>query len=695
MTQYAARIGGDLPNTEAPSSLPRQDRRSAKAIAQFFRKQYTDGLAVRYPHARSWLKVKAIMRGIHYFRMDGGVLRPLAAPKMPRGHRAFVPVMRPLYMWHLARLNAAEVGVAGRPITGRGRDDFYASEVGQSMLTHWIEEEEIDALYKEEMNPDLLFWGRCGIYRHIDEQNQTAKVTMIPGPQLFPVPYDAPSLRAADGLMYVTGVTKEWLEMQDDLLARKMAEQGQQPPDRRMADAAGKSEHGMTAKSASLGLSPFGPEPRSDGATAISIWMKANPYRPHGEFFFMLNDELYRYWAQPQPGVLSNPMVNGKIPIELVDYAKNRDDFWARGFLEELVPMQLEANRQWTSVIRNSIQNRSFTVYDTQSIDSKDIHAEDSALVGWDTNQFDQQRLKVPVINVPGAPVNRDVAAVFEVTRQNAEKVAGYESRILYGEQSGRTEGGPATGMLNTNAQMPLQDVMDRIFRGFKRTYPAVLDLLGQVWPDQKQIRATGTSRFGQHLVVKKDDIPSSEQIVLTPAPMVAGGRNSMLQLLMQLRTIPSDDRETPIVTSRELRKALHMMGLKPPGMEIVDPAEERIQYRIGLIVNDGQQPAKNFQPATPGGVQEKEDHRMAIDLLRREILSPRAMTYGQPVQQALSRELQFHEHFMAGTVRQSNAFNDDIEEMDAAQQEQAFDHAEQDLGSLEGHIAPLGSPVA
>jgi len=75
--QSGGQLTSEMPNTDSVASLPRKNRRSARKLAEFITEQYRLGLDLRAPHAVSWIKVKSIMRNVHYFKIRNGVWWPL------------------------------------------------------------------------------------------------------------------------------------------------------------------------------------------------------------------------------------------------------------------------------------------------------------------------------------------------------------------------------------------------------------------------------------------------------------------------------------------------------------------------------------------------------------------------------------------------------------------------------------------
>jgi hypothetical protein len=674
-----------MPNTDSVATLPKENRQSAKKVADFFVEQYRLGLDQRRPHAINWMKVKSVMRNIHYFKIRGGVWFPLR--KKQGEIRAVRKIMKPRYRWELGRLNANQIGVTATPKLGQGERSYFWAERAQAIMPNWLEEENVEQTY-DTANQHLLYYGLTGYYRYVDRVHKRVRLKAVPGPEYFPIPYDSHSIEEADGLMRVQLVSKQWLETEDAQIERqRVGPDGQSGESfKRMATKAGR--HSLTL---SANFPGFGAVDRHgadmEGAVVINAWMKPNALNPEGMWAFLVDDELFRIKSEEDEN--GEVLRNGKIPHELVYYTKKPDEFWGDGFCEDLYAEQMEANRQLTDIIKNARRNRGMTIIDGEAIDPKDVQSEESGLIVARPGSFD---VRSPIAHFPPQSMSRDVGAILALVEQGADKAIGYESDILLGKQEGRTEGGPATNLLNQNAQLPLQPVVDRTFAALKRTYPEVLDMLRDVWPDEKLIKSP--DQLGREMMIRKDDVPTSEQVILTPTPMMVGGRNAMLQLLFQLRSMPADDGKGMEIKSRELRRSLRMMNVNPPGLDMVDKAEQRILFRIGLLINDMQKPA--VASVMDGDSPEllMEDHKLAIELLKEAILDPAYRFYGPEVKAALNAELQFHGTRRPEGTNHPDRFDDDIEDEDAIRSENFLDAAEQDTAGFEGHVVAGGEPV-
>lgn len=679
-------IASEIPNIEQNAPIPREHRRSATKIAQHLNKQYQNALPLRRPHAIAWMKVASIMHGIHYFRVDNGVWREIPASRDPRKIRAVVPMMKPRYRWEHGRIVSNQIGCTVLPTTGRGNQSYYRAEFGQAVMDHWIEESCLDGHVKDDIAQHWLYYGGCGLYRYIDEQTQQVRIKSIPMPEIFPIPFSARNAQECDGLMHVTVVSEEWLELQDELYERKTGEKPTSP----MLKQSGSIRTGMYSGSPTISAGSMGGGTTS-GALAITAWMKGHAFAPQGERIFMLNDQVYGHENSLAP-FFADGSTYTTLPIELTYYSKSPDDFWPTGFCEDLIAMQMEANRQMTILVRSSISNKPQTYYDSDIIDSKMVQRDDSMFIPFQGSRAEISS-KPPVFHFPAQTISRDTGALLTLVDELANKAVGYESRILFGEQEGRTEGGPATSLLNTNAQTPLQSPMNRLYQALKKTYPHVLAMIKRTWGQEKQILVSGQQNLGRYMSISQDQIPDAYEVQLNPTPLMPGGRNAMAQTLFALREMPSPE-GTFELKSREFRRSLSLIGMSPPGIDMADPDEQRIAHRIALLINDGKQPGVAPADAVNENEQAIENHRLAAEMLRAKILEPGYRMYGPEVKRALLMEMRYHFNFTYAATRHPDAFDNDIEESDAEMVSRFLDAAENDLDSMEGQVAINGVPV-
>lgn len=674
---------GRLPNTEAVASLDRDERRSATEIAKYHKEQLDKGLDMRRPHAIRWMQVLSILNGIHYFKIDSfGFWRPML--KDPRRTWAVVPLMEPYYRWEHGRLSSNQIGCTATPSTGQGNQAFYKTKIAQDVMNYWIDETSVSAV-DDESNQQLLIFGGHVLFNEKVPWKQQTFARSWAFSELFPIPYDARTWEEMDGVARVATMSKEWLAMQDEMYERRY---GTKPP-RKMADKT--SARSMDMNSRFTGFSSaiqWGG--RLDGATCAWIWRKATPINPYGEYMFMVEDELFGYVSGRDERGRMIALQDGEIPLKPVYYIKKPNDWWPTAFCSGLISPQLELNRQMSRVIESANINRGFLGYNSQLIRTTDIQESVTGLVPFNPPGIEER--VPPLVPVPAANVGKDVGAVMTLVNDFAKRAAAYESDIVMGQAEGRVEGGPATSLLNSNAQAPIQPVMDRKHRAYKQLFRNVYEDIREVWPPQKMIIAAGPEGLARQILVSRNELPDSHEVILSPTPQIVNGRNMFASLLMQLRAMPSDDGK-PVIKSSELRRGLQMLNMAPPGLTIFDPTEQRIRWRIGQLINDGAQPA--IRPAMDqiNDPQVMENHMLAMELLKEAILDPAFSLYSPMVKKALMAELDFH-RALTGNIRHPDAFDNDPEVHEARQADNMLEAAENNPETLEGIFAPGGLPL-
>lgn len=675
---------GRIANTDSPAGIPREDRVPASKMAQYIIRQHQNGMMLRKLHAISWMKVKSILRGIHYYSLRGGVYHPL---KQKQGQiNSVIPIMKPLFRQELGRLNSNSLGVSTLP-AAQDVDSIGKADRAYNMLTHWIEESRAPEFF-DDANQKLLIEGMVGYHYTVDELLQQVFLSAVPASKLFPIPFDAKSELEMYGLMVVDFMSQQWLEQQDEETERMISQQvqdGERPQGdtrkfRRMAALSGRTFSGMSLDFPMFGAS-IGEASRIKGALVRTVWMKPTQRTPNGEYMFMVEDQLFRYNA-------TDGLTHGKVPVELVWYTKKPDDWWGDSFCEELIAPQHMANRQASNWEHQAKYNRSMFFYDPSAIDKDKVQIQDKGpFIPFQIQSY--ERKVPPIIPVPPVRVSRDVPALFALSRDIADNAAGYRSNILFGQAEGRNEGGPANQLLQQNAQATILPVLDRIYNALSRVYPAVLDLLHDVWPEDKQIRVSSPNNVGRMLKYIRDQRPWSQEVIIKPIPLLPNGRNTLTSMLMQLKQLPNEEgKQGGLVSDQKFLRSLRIQGLLPPGLEMEDESSNRIQSRINRLINDTIKPA--VDPADPTNPDERlglEDHREAVRQLRKAILDDTFMTYSPDVQRALVTEMRFHSDRLQETNAGPNAFDDDDELFDALQIEQYLSAAEADFETQEGEF--------
>lgn len=675
---------GRIPNADNVAAVNRETRVSATKIARFYYDQYERGLQSRRRHALNWIKVSSIMAGVHYFRIVNGMYEAL--DKKKGQVRAHIPVMDWMYRWELGRFNSNEIGVLAKPVSANNANAFYQAKRAQAIMNTWLDDAAVSEFY-DEANQHLLWYGTTGYFRYEDKARQQVFLKSVAGPELFPIPFDARTPEETTGIMRATLISRDWCEMQDELFERKYGKK----PDMPMAMASGSMATTMSANYAGF-ASSMAKGSRFDGALAIWVWMKPTEINPYGEHCFLLNDKLYRYVSGVDESGRLLALPGGKVPIEVVYYDKHPNSFWAAGFLEKLIAMQRETNRQWSDVIATTVANKGFTAYNADAISADQIQGAIDGLVSFRESGDMRQ---APIMRVPPAPIGREVGVVLEKAQQLAERAACYESGIPFGRQEGRTEGGPATTLLDANSKAAVQPAFNRQYRAFKRTFPEVLNMLHYCWPDQKTIRIVGSANLGREIMIQRNQIPWAKDVILEPRPLQANGKNAQMAILYQLRQLQSQDGQGFMLKDREFRAGLMELNMAPPGMETENRAEQRIMFRIEQLIGDGVRPSAPPYSILPNGSvsapeQDYEDHRLAIDMLKDRILDPSFQMYSPIVRKGLMDELNYHIQRLGG-VHPDN-FDMDVAEADARQAENFLEAAELDPYSQEGEMMVNGS---
>lgn len=687
--QQKPSAAGRLPSTDFVAGLSKKDRRGTKEIENYFREHFSRAMGMRRTHAINWIKVLSILNGIHHFHVDPyGNYTPLA-PHDKNHIRVRLPVLKPLYRWEHGRLTSNQIGVTSSAVTGRGRNAFYDASLAQDTMTAWIEETDIAAV-EDDANQSLITYGGYAYHVERDPARQQVFLRHFPMCDLLPIPFDARNWDEMYGVARVTMVSESWLQMQDELYEIRNGKK----PDRPMAKFSGQTtaEPNSNFVAFSTGTEWFS---RWSGARVAWVWMKPSPTNGYmGEHLFFVEDELYGYVSGRDERGRSIVCPRGILPLYPVQYLKKPNDWWPDGFCEEIVPLQREMNRQFEDLLRASRLNRGLVAYNQNAISANDIQGSVSGLVPFNPPGPEDTSRNILEYVAPNS-LGREMASMLQLVDSFTKQAASYQSGIIMGQAEGRTESGPAVNTLNANAQAPMVPILDRKWRALKKSYADVLDGVRAVWPVEKKIVVLGAQGVGREVLVRRDELPGAEDIALSPTPLVINGKMGMLNLLMSLRQMQTED--GPLVSTRELRRSLQLLNLAPPGIEIFDKREQRILYRIGQLINDGQTPlippaGDPNDPATQ--VQQIEDHAAVVAILKEFMLEPSFAMYSRQVQAVLKKEMEFHQNGGANIHRSVDSADDAAARWDALQGENMLEAFENDPTTLSGQFAPGGIPV-
>ncbi len=658
------------------ASFPKEVRISVRKTGDFIKSQYLSGMSLRRTHAISWMMVLSFLRGIHYFRIDGfGAYKPI--PKKKGCIREVVPVIDPMYTHVLGLFNSNSVGVSAIP-TSASSKSIYQARRAEDILNGWIDEVGFASKF-DEGNQVLLQEGMFAYHPYMDPFREEVFVRVLPQSSLFPIPYDAKNWDELHGLIHASVASKQFLELQDQIFEMQTG----QPPVERMADKAKGIATGMSA--GFPGVSIGGGDGKIDGALTLTTWMRKTEAVPSGEYLFMVGDKVFRHAVGED---VENILYKGEIPAYPVYFNKIASDWWGQGLCEKMIPTQLSQNRALTDLAITQHRNKGVLVIDSDSMNISDIQDDDTGIVSFQGNRFTStSSLRAPFFQIPPLRAGKDTYGMIQIGNELGDRSAGLRSGIAFGQAEGRVESGPATSMLAQNATAPLNSAMVRHLWALGKMYPHVLDLTKIVWPLEKVIRISGPNNVGRELKIQREDIPPSQNVIIKPRPILSGGRNQLLQMLFTLKQLPGKDGKPGTeLSNQELRQSIYELGLMPPGLDLFNKAEARIQTRINMLIGDGQKPA--IEPSDPGNPSDRlkmEKHRLAFTMLQDVVLDDAFLSYGPQVQQALTMQLEFHHQFAFNTTQDPNDFDNDVEALESEQMEQFLSASEADLETAEG----------
>lgn len=669
------RLGENVPTSESIPSLAKEIRRDAKAIAQWTLSHLNNSLANREHLDRLWTRVDSYMAGFHYFDIDStGAWR--SKPLKDGEVRATVPLMRSFQRRELGRFTENVLTVQALAASPNNRNSFHHARRAELLINAWQEETGFADVYEEWCNQQIHY-GLSALHRYICPLEKQVKTCAWPARELHPIPWNATKDDELEGFMRVKTMTRAWIEQNVGPEAARLC---------------GKSQVGKHAGTFISSGSPIS-SPSDDVGNVTWVWLLPTKETPTGQHYLMVEDEMFFYVATAKEGI-APPLRNGKLPVEFSRYSKGQGNWYGMGFLGALLGAQAEADRQWSKIVRSGRLNDGILFVDDSVVNMTDLQDYEREVLTFDTQAYDPDQ---PFYHyLPPASVNRDVGAALTIASEHGRLAAGHESDILYGKAEGRVESGPLGRILNVNAQAPIAPTLGRMARAMQTTFDDVLNMLGEVWPQQKVVRTVGEGDVVEEEVIRRDQVPTSEMVYLRPSPLLPAGRMEMFNLLMQLRQMPADNGK-PEISSAEFRKGLSYIRMSPPGIQLTSEKEQRIRQRVLELFNDGKTPGKLARDSVDMKLLLLEDAGAMRDALVTFMLKPGFSDIASvQVKLAFFELLRTMRSQAMGDAQDTAGYDEnlDIAQFDANKMEEFLDAAEQDPFSPSGQMYAAGVPV-
>ncbi len=671
-------IGVNVPDSSEVPSLDAEVRDNAKKMAEWTLGHIENSFANRQHLERLWIRVMSYMAGFHFFEVTTtGMWR--SKPVKDGEIRATVPLMRSIQRRELGRLTENILTVKGLPTTTRNPRAAFNARRGELMVNAWQEEIDFADTFEDFCN-DMIHFGVAGLHSYIDHDRQQVFSESWSAWEMHPIPWNATKDSELYGLARVKNMTKSWIE--EHFGAKAAAKAGR--------DASTLQLGSMTSGNA-MGRAVSGSN-ELEGRVCW-VWLLPTKEVPTGQHYALVEDEMFAYQRHDEKG---NPIINGgKLPVLLVRYSKQQNNWYGMGALPTVLGAQFEADRAMSKQVQGMVLNNGLLFINDELIDMNQMTGDFLPIIPYDTSAYGADGKLFE--SVPPTPQTREVGATIQLSIDQGRMAVGHESEILFGRAEGRVESGPLGRILNVNAQAPLAPTMRRIEKVLAQHFHDVLDKISEVWPDQKRIRVIGQFDLVNELILEKQGRPTSKDVMLRPFPMLPAGRLETYNQLLNMRQMIGDDKK-PLISADEFKRGLMAIGMSPPGMELTSDEDDRIQQRVARLFGDGKKPG----PFTTSEIEKRLLRAENIEKLRDElvkrILDPGFLEVASPeVQAAFVKALEFVTEIRLGDPLANSGFdaNDDADDFDARKQEEFFDAAEQQNDTLSGQFQGVdGVPV-
>lgn len=671
-------LAGRIPSGQSLADQPEDVRADAKLIADWTIAHVQNARAERDWLERLWIRVESYMLGFHFFELDAtGQWR--STPLKEGEVRATRQLMRSKFRRELGRFTENVLTVQALAASPNNPQSFYKARRAELIINAWQEETQFADTY-EDWASQQLHYGLSALHYYKDPRSQQVLSEAWSAVELYPIPWDARKDNQLQGLCRSKPMSKAWIEEFLGPIA---------------AQKAGKMRVGRRAGNFLSGAGVGGKTTDEQAGQVTWVWILPTSRTQNGQHYILVEDEMFAYVdkADPDNGI-EPPLRNGRFPVQLSRYSKQQDNWYGMGLLPTLIGAQAEADRQMSTIVRSSALSSGMLFINEAVLNMADVQDADQTVIAYDEGAYDAHEEFFRVI--PPIPVSRDVGAVLALSTENADLAAGHESDIIRGKAEGRVESGPAARLLNVNAQAPIAPVLGTMYRGLRQHYGDVLDMTGEVWPDEKLVRVVGRYDVVDEMMIRREEVPASADVVFRPAPLLPAGRTEMFNLLLQLRQTPADDGK-PEISSAEFRRGLAAIGMSPPGLELASAKDQRIRQRVGELFGDGKTPGASFSDAVSEVSLKLEDPDALGAALIDFMLQPGFNSVASPqVQAAFLQALQLVRTLKLGDPSATQGFDDnlDIRAHDALKSEEFLDAAEQNPETLDGQMVVDGLPL-
>lgn len=671
-------LAGQIPSGQSLADQPKEVRADAKLIADWTVAHMQNARAERDFLERLWLRVESYMLGFHYFEIDfTGQWR--ATPLKEGDVRATRQLMRSRYRRELGRFTDNVLTVQALAASPSNPQAFHKARRAELIINAWQMETQFADAY-EDWASQQLYYGLSALHYYKDPRSPQVLSEAWPASELYPIPWDARKDSQLQGLCRSKPMSKAWIEEFLGPIA---------------AQKAGKMRVGRRAGNFLSGAGVAGKTSDEQAGQVTWAWILPTRRTPHGQHYILVEDEMFVYVDTPDPdNGIEAPLRNGQFPVQLSRYSKAQDNWYGMGLLPTLIGAQAEADRQMSNIVRSGVLSNGKLFINDAVLNMADVQDADQTVIAFDEGAYDAHEEFFRLI--PPIPVSRDVGATLALTTENADMAAGHESDIIRGKAEGRVESGPAARLLNINAQAPIAPVLGTMHRGLGQHYANVLDMTAEVWPKEKTVRVVGQYDIVDEMVIRREDVPASADVVFRPAPLLPAGRTEMFNLLLQLRQTPADDGK-PEISSAEFRRGLAAIGMSPPGLELASAKDQRIRQRVRELFGDGQKPGTLFDDAVSQVLLKLEDPDALGAALTDFMLQPGFNTIAsQPVQKAFLEALQLVRQLKLGDPSATQGFDEnlDIRSYDARKSEETLDAVEQNPETFSGQMVVDGLPL-
>ena len=623
--------------------------KNRKVLSEAIKMLVAAGTAERNVRAADWLISYYYLHGIRNFPQinykEGRVKFSLVNNERQRGFKyEEVMVKMSTQLGRLMRMDITPRVVRKNMSLDGVRD----ASIAQIVLESMFDDPQKDSLKADLLVP-LLMFGTVGLAAWAAYDEETGEVVpsveVVPPWELIPVPANPPLSRHQQGLIRSRWVPVSWLKERADLdrtiskdLIKKMetidVNYGSLPPIEG-APLSSTGRHGTVPPKDVPDLKRMtGKGDRSERYTRLdTVWIFDETKEKVARHILVAGGEVVKDVRYDEvEGERKLP----PIPIAVAKY-HNVGGFYARGYVEPLLPLNSEVELMFANLFKNIQDLDLFGFMMVPATLGVDMNSFSHAKSGPKTVVFepDYAAPDAAVFNIKPANAGTLPAKVGEAGLALMDRLS-QQSEMLSGDAPGRVDSARGLGLLHEASNIPLGPAATSVATALGVVYRALLGIAEETWSNRKvgSISMLDDSVAGITFDYESGALDLSQNAIPSPFKVNVTIRSRYPESPEQKKRELIESLQGGIITPQDFRIEIRKNGIDFP---VANEAEWQ-QYRRGTLENiqlfgDGEKPGEVI-------VSVYDDHMMHMMRLQDFMAKPEFSLASEAVR------LKFEQHF-------------------------------------------------